>query len=297
MDERVIPEINKAIPLLNAITNLSSQAREVQGFTPETINEAAESVASAIHSLIPDATSVKARAAIHLANIAFHSLAIIDNHLEGSTLGRVIMILESLRNLIVRDHPDFIGDREGQEEWAIVQNLIPSDPGHYVDIGAWKPIEQSNTWHLYERGWRGVLIEPVPFAWCALLTRRPGDHLIPFAVANNDGISRFWMNGPIGGLRPDGQPPESIPGLVQTRKLSTIINWFPSIKANCGFMSVDVEGCELEVLSSNDWNTFRPKVLCIEWLDKTKAPDWLPLLIEAGYRSVGETTKNLILQC
>ena len=30
------------------------------------------------------------------------------------------------------------------------------------------------------------------------------------------------------------------------------------------FMSVDVEGLDLNVLKSNDWNTFRPKVILVE---------------------------------
>jgi hypothetical protein len=30
------------------------------------------------------------------------------------------------------------------------------------------------------------------------------------------------------------------------------------------FMSVDTEGYDLQVLKSNDWNVFKPKVICVE---------------------------------
>ena len=33
-------------------------------------------------------------------------------------------------------------------------------------------------------------------------------------------------------------------------------------------LSIDVEESELEVLSSNDWNIFNPRVICIEILNE-----------------------------
>jgi hypothetical protein len=39
---------------------------------------------------------------------------------------------------------------------------------------------------------------------------------------------------------------------------------------NIDFMSVDCEGLDMEVLESNDWDIFRPKLICIEHsIDKT----------------------------
>ena len=34
-------------------------------------------------------------------------------------------------------------------------------------------------------------------------------------------------------------------------------------------MSVDVEGCELEILQSNNWEAIRPKVVLVEFLEST----------------------------
>ena len=49
---------------------------------------------------------------------------------------------------------------------------------------------------------------------------------------------------------------------IRTIKLSEL---FESLKIkNIDFMSVDVEGLDLEVLKSNDWQKYRPKVIVIE---------------------------------
>ena len=39
--------------------------------------------------------------------------------------------------------------------------LLP-DTGWFLDIGAYRPMELSNTRLLYERGWSGVMFEPSP---------------------------------------------------------------------------------------------------------------------------------------
>src|SRR5262245_57291508 len=34
------------------------------------------------------------------------------------------------------------------------------DPGFYLDVGAYHPIQLSNTYSLYCQGWRGICVEP-----------------------------------------------------------------------------------------------------------------------------------------
>src|SRR5262249_22453319 len=37
-----------------------------------------------------------------------------------------------------------------------------TDHGFFVDVGAYEPVDQSQSWPLEQRGWRGVLVEPRP---------------------------------------------------------------------------------------------------------------------------------------
>jgi FkbM family methyltransferase len=50
---------------------------------------------------------------------------------------------------------------------------------------------------------------------------------------------------------------------VEVKPLKSIFEQYCSSKT-VDFLSLDVEGFELEVLKSNDWHKFRPRFLCIE---------------------------------
>ncbi len=53
------------------------------------------------------------------------------------------------------------------EEAAILAHTPAA--GKFLDIGAWHPTQFSNTRALFERGWSGVMIEPSPEPFLALL--------------------------------------------------------------------------------------------------------------------------------
>ena len=52
---------------------------------------------------------------------------------------------------------------------------------------------------------------------------------------------------------------------VKIDKLSNIIRKYRGNK-KIDYMTVDTEGLDLEVLKSNDWNKYRPKLICVETL-------------------------------
>lgn len=65
------------------------------------------------------------------------------------------------------------------------------------------------------------------------------------------------------------------------------------------FMSIDVEGMEMQVLESNDWKKYRPHFICIEAADysqtKKGAENYEHIqafLIKAGYRKVYDNGLN-----
>ncbi|MGA2142895.1 MAG: FkbM family methyltransferase, partial [Brevinematales bacterium] len=57
------------------------------------------------------------------------------------------------------------------------------------------------------------------------------------------------------------------------------------------FLSVDTEGFDLQVLESNNWEKYRPAVLCIE---KGSDPAVLKLMEKSGYAKISETHINTI---
>jgi FkbM family methyltransferase len=144
-------------------------------------------------------------------------------------------------------------------------------PGTYVDIGANHPTGDSVTRLFYERGWRGVNVEPQPVLHRALVEERPEDvnlnvgvsdargtlvlHLVPGA----DGLST--MNPDLLNMyREQGRGIEDIEVPVVT--LSEIVG--EHVHGDVDFLKVDVEGHEREVLLGADWSAFRPRVIVIE---------------------------------
>ena len=47
-------------------------------------------------------------------------------------------------------------------ETALKEEFFGDRTGYFVDVGANDPKDISQTWHLEQKGWRGILIEPQP---------------------------------------------------------------------------------------------------------------------------------------
>ena len=60
-----------------------------------------------------------------------------------------------------------------QQEQALLRSYFACVPcGFFVEVGANDPEHNSQTWNLEQRGWTGVLVEPLPELACKLRERR-----------------------------------------------------------------------------------------------------------------------------
>jgi FkbM family methyltransferase len=145
------------------------------------------------------------------------------------------------------------------------------DSGFYVDIGACDPTHSSVTKLFYDRGWRGVNLEPAPI-FSQLQVERPRDINLPFAVSDNDGEVEFYVHDGLVGTSTLSREIE--PGLgdrdlkrrlvkVKSITLATLEAQFPVIR-NANFLKIDAEGAEDAIIAGANWNTFRPELLIIE---------------------------------
>lgn len=139
------------------------------------------------------------------------------------------------------------------------------DRGTYIDIGAYNPDKISNTKLFYERGWRGVNIEPDPIAFEAFKLKRPLDININTAIGQGD-MEYFAEPGEHAGNTFNTELAKER-GLTEHRMihLTPLRDIFKNNQLTyVDFMSIDVEGFENEVLKSNDWQTYRAGVICLE---------------------------------
>lgn len=161
--------------------------------------------------------------------------------------------------------------------------------GFYVDIGAYHPTIASVTKFFYDSGWTGINIEPNPTQFKTFKQLRKRDINIQVGVSDKKGelIFREYPNG-MSTFSEEvidiveekkGSRPNHKDYKVQVTTLEDIFNEY-NIK-NINFLKIDVEGFEYEVIEGNDWEKYRPEVLCIEADHIVK--DWRPLLRKAHY--------------
>lgn len=190
------------------------------------------------------------------------------------------------------------GTQDGED--AILAELLPATVGSYLDIGASEPRECSNTWALYQRGWRGLLVEPRPWAVPALCLQRPGDAVAPLAVMDYDGLVLLRLASSCSSAIPTWNIQEWGKLLVPCVTLSTLLERYPQA-ARADYVSVDVEGAERFVLAGWPWATFRPRVVSVEHVEYNPTAvgadvsgEWAHLLTDAGYREYKRTKFNII---
>jgi hypothetical protein len=87
----------------------------------------------------------------------------------------------------------FISYAQNGEDVILWRALKHVENGFYIDVGACDPDELSVTKAFYERGWRGVNIEPVRKYYELCVEKRPRDKNINVAVTARSGLSRFMM--------------------------------------------------------------------------------------------------------
>ena len=153
-----------------------------------------------------------------------------------------------------------------------------SKPGFYVDVGAHHPKRFSNTYYFYKRNWSGINIDAAPGSMEKFKISRSRDINIEAAVSNEiKELTFFIFEEPALNTLDESLTKERIAEKInrlnkevkiKTRTLAGILNENMPPNREIDFLSVDVEGFDLEVLSSNDWQKFRPEFIVVECFGK-----------------------------
>ena len=174
--------------------------------------------------------------------------------------------------------------------------------GFFVDVGAHHPKRFSNTYFLYRRGWRGINIDALPGAMAAFRLERPKDINLEFGVGTQEGELVFYTfcdtalntfdralarQRQMEGAKAVGEV------RVPVRTLSTLLDDYLPAEQPIDFLSVDVEGMDLDVLQSSNWQKYRPVIVVVEILECATAeaidhPVSI-FLAEQGYKLVAKT--------
>lgn len=164
----------------------------------------------------------------------------------------------------------------GQEGEDLILNEFLGDieTGFFVDIGAYNPILFSNTYLFYLKGWRGINIDARPGSMVEFNQIRPEDSNLEIAIGEEEKTLTYYMfdepalNGfskSISEERNSNTPFQIIKTIqLPVKRLETILDQYMPNNTNISFMSIDVEGLDLEVLKSNNWDKYRPEMILAE---------------------------------
>jgi FkbM family methyltransferase len=179
-------------------------------------------------------------------------------------------------------------------EVRLVAAFFGDHKGYFVEVGANDPLELSQTWHLEQAGWTGVLVEPQPDLAVRLRDLRRAK-VFEAACSTPENAGRtlpLHVAGPLSSLNrrhmAPGSMPEKVIG-VSVRTLDSILDE-AGAPTSFDFLSIDVEGHEIEVLCGFDIVRWRPQLILIE--DHVADLSKHRYLRSAGYRIVRRYENN-----
>lgn len=174
--------------------------------------------------------------------------------------------------------------------WRALKD-VPS--GFYIDIGANDPLIDSVSVAFYDRGWRGVHVEPIARYAEMLRNARPDELVIEAAIGLSSGhMAMFEIPGT--GLstgcedvaaRRSAEGREVMRVDVKCLPLSEVLE--QQRDRTVHWMKIDVEGMEVDVIESWLPSTVRPWIVVIEasvpTVHEPSHRAWEPQLVELGY--------------
>jgi FkbM family methyltransferase len=176
------------------------------------------------------------------------------------------------------------------------------DKGFYIDIGACDGLSGSNTYIFEQIGWEGLCIEPQPDVFNRLKKHRKCDCYNVAISDKGKETENFYQveGGDALGRIAEGISDTQKKWMKETGKLkeikvrtstfSEIMNNYSDIN-HIDFMSIDVEGYEMEVLKTIDFKKWTFGLITIE----ASHPDRIrQLLYENNYKVFMETGADIL---
>ena len=180
----------------------------------------------------------------------------------------------------------------------------------YLEIGTNQPVLCNNTYLFYKRGCRGVCIEPDVEMVGFIKAKRPGDTVLNVGIGLSDQPQApfYLFPGLLNGWSTFSEAEAKIRQtesgiafrrlLVPLKTINSIIEEYFDSCPN--FISLDVEGLDLDILRSLDFTRYRPDVICVETISfsihnkETKQDDTSVFMHSKGYMTYADTHVNTV---
>lgn len=197
----------------------------------------------------------------------------------------------------------FAHGREDIYLWRALAGRVHHDVGFWIDAGAFDPVDASVTKAFYDRGWRGINIEPLKGPYARLVAQRPRDINLQMLVSDAEGSETFFEldNGQLSTTNEEfahRHMAAGAQGSSYTVAATTLASICERHAPNTiHFLKIDVEGHEAKAIKGMDFDRFRPWLLILEAtepnrMDRPTHGEWEDMVLAARYRHVRTDLPN-----
>ena len=154
-----------------------------------------------------------------------------------------------------------------EEDQLIWDFFKCSEGGFFIEVGAGDPVNLSVSYHLEVKGWKGILVEPQPALATKLkLNRKAKVWPVACGSPQNKGEADFFVAGEFSSLKKHA----AFTDVIYSDKIVVpVMTLVEIICKECNpeidFLSIDVEGSELNVLKGINLLKNRPRLIFIEY--------------------------------
>ena len=183
--------------------------------------------------------------------------------------------------------------QNGQDLFALLSNNFKSS-GVFIEFGAYDGVIFSNT-HLLEKqfGWTGILIDPIPNHYESMKQNR-NCKLIHGAITAKHQESVLIEELPASDLSRFVTKRKIFKKVHEVKALTLQEVIDQNLSSNeIDFLSIDIEGDDIEILKSLDLSRYKIKAICVEHNFREGSDKIIDFMYKKGYDLVyGEFSKN-----
>lgn len=191
----------------------------------------------------------------------------------------IFSITNEVSNFYKKNQNYFQGSYSQEGEDLILWRLLKGkSPGFFLDVGAHHPVRFSNTYKLYQRGWRGINIEARPGSKKEFDAIRPEDINLEIAVSTSPEIKSvdYYMfpESAYNSTNPDkiddllmenyGEANNHSIIKVNAAMLNDILLNYRSSFERINLLNIDIELNDFKVLRTFDFSEYKPDIVVVE---------------------------------
>jgi FkbM family methyltransferase len=197
------------------------------------------------------------------------------------------------------------------EDIVVAELFKHKSEGFYVDVGAHHPQRFSNTYYFYLKGWSGINIDAMPGSMKIFDDLRSRDINLEIPISDKSEILTYYefdepaLNSfslPLSQERITTSNYKIIAETqLKTQTLAEVLDKYLPPEQTIDFLSIDVEGLDYEVMNSNNWDKYKPKLVLVEDLELSSLKNINTskvclFLEERDYILVAKTLRTLIFK-